>query len=108
MDMNQDATGYEMYNPQVPGEGLGAAVYAENQAPHTNGGLGGQVSCEGEAESFQTVNLNDEHLSWGLDHPLEAPQVEEDPSILSLLCNEHLNGDPLAEVCFDKQKDLAF
>lgn len=94
MDMNLDANGYE---PQAPGEGLGTAVYnTENQMTHTNGGLGGHVSCEGEAESFQTVNLNDEHESWALE---EAEHVEEDPSILSLLCDEHLNGDPLAEVC---------
>lgn len=94
VDMNQEATGYE-----VPGEGLGATVYAENQTTQNNGGLGGHVSCEGEADSFQTVNLNDEHESWGLDQPVEAEHVEEDPSILSLLCDEHLNGDPLAEVC---------
>jgi len=96
--MNQDANGYE---PQVPGAGLGTAVYTENQPTHTNGGLGVHISCEGEAESFQTVNLNDEHESWGLDHPVEAEHVEDDPSILSLLCDEHLNGDPLAEVCSD-------
>jgi hypothetical protein len=92
VDMNQDATGYEA--PETF-----AITDNSGKTSHFNGVLAGNVSCEGEAESFQTVNLNEEHQSWDIDHAVEEGQLEEDPSILSLLCTEHLNGDPLAEVC---------
>lgn len=93
VDMNQDAAGYE-----EPGEAFPIAGDSMKNS-HSNGGLAANVSCEGEAESFQTVNLNEEHESWYVGHAVEEEQPEEDPLILDLLCNERLNGDPLAEVC---------
>ncbi|KAG0602072.1 hypothetical protein M758_11G158100 [Ceratodon purpureus] len=91
VDMNQDATGYEA--PET-------FAIADNSVKisHFNEGLAGNVSCEGEADSFQTVNLNEVHASWeDLDHAVEEGQLEEDPAIMSLLCREDLHGDPLAE-----------
>lgn len=97
--MNQVPAGYETH---ALGAGLGTPLYGEKQVAHTNGGLGGHISCEGEAESYHTesyhtVNLNDEHQSWQDD-----PYVMlDDPALTELLCDEHLNGDPLVEVCPD-------
>lgn len=101
VDMNQEATGYVVYELGDVALGtLGAAMYDGNQTKHINAGLSGQLFSEGEDQSFQAVNLNEEHESWGLDHSVEATK-NEDPSVMSLLCDEHLNGDPLAEVCSD-------
>ena len=94
VDMNQDATGYE-----APGDTFPIVNNSVKTGGHFSGGLAGNVSCEGEAESFQTVNLNEELESWDIEHAVEEEQIEGDPSIMSLLCTEHLNGDPLAEVC---------
>lgn len=93
VDMNQVPAGYET---QALGAGLGIPLYGEKQVAHTNGGSGGHISCEGEAESYHTVNLNDEHESWR--HVEDDPYVMlDDPALTELLCDEHLNGDPLAE-----------
>ncbi|XP_073385164.1 uncharacterized protein [Physcomitrium patens] len=97
VDMNLEATGYVVYELGDVALGtLGAAMYDGNQTKHINAGLSGQLFSEGEDQSFQAVNLNEEHESWGLDHSVEATK-NEDPSVMSLLCDEHLNGDPLAE-----------
>ncbi|XP_073386413.1 uncharacterized protein [Physcomitrium patens] len=97
VDMNHKATACVVYKPGGSlVQTMRAAVYADNQDTHINGGLSGHLSREGEDESFQAVNL-DEEGSWGLDQVMEAEHIEQDPSIMGLLCDEHLDGDPLAE-----------
>ncbi len=65
--------------------------------------VAGNISCGGEDETLEAVNLDEDHLPWeALNHEAQMASVE-DPNncnerVVQLLCNETLNGAPLLQV----------
>jgi hypothetical protein len=65
--------------------------------------VAGIISCGGEDELLEAVNLDEDHLPWeALNHEARMASVEDlnncNERVVQLLCNETLNGAPLLQV----------
>lgn len=103
-DVNQLPTGSILQQPLTTLNEMEATAFENNQSLQNTGGGAENIACEGEDESFHAgihvdaVSLSEVHQDWEID-PSAQPAQSEDPTVSQLLCNEHLNGDPLVQVC---------
>jgi hypothetical protein len=103
-DVNQSPSGSILPQPLTTLNEMEPTTFESDQSLQNTGVGTENLACEGEDESFhagnhnEAVSLSEVHPGWEIDPPAQ-PALSEDPTVSQLLCNEHLNGDPLVQVC---------
>jgi len=101
-DVNQSPSGSILPQPLTTLNEMEPTTFESDQSLQNTGVGTENLACEGEDESFhagnhnEAVSLSEVHPGWEIDPPAQ-PALSEDPTVSQLLCNEHLNGDPLVQ-----------